>query len=29
VGHGDLAFPLDGDPTIDWAQLILETKTSF
>ena len=29
IVHIDLAFPLDGDPTIDKVQLIVETKTSF
>jgi hypothetical protein len=27
--HIDLAFPLNGDPTIDTMQLIVETKGSF
>jgi hypothetical protein len=27
--HLDLAFPLNGDPTIDKAQLVIETKGSF
>jgi len=27
--HVDLAFPLDGDPTIDQVQLLIETKASF
>ena len=29
VVHIDLAFPLNGDPTIDKTQLIIETKGSF
>jgi hypothetical protein len=29
VVHIDLAFPLNGDPTIDSAQLVIETKGSF
>jgi hypothetical protein len=29
VMHVDLAFPLNGDPTIDTVQLILEAKSSF
>ena len=29
IVHIDLAFPLDGDPSIDSVQLIIETKTSF
>jgi hemolysin activation/secretion protein len=29
VVHIDLAFPLNGDPSIDSAQLIIETKGSF
>jgi hypothetical protein len=29
VVHIDLAFPLNGDPTIDKAQLVVETKGSF
>jgi hemolysin activation/secretion protein len=29
VVHIDLAFPLNGDPTIDDVQLIVETKASF
>jgi hemolysin activation/secretion protein len=29
VVHIDLAFPLNGDPTIDTMQLIVETKGSF
>jgi hypothetical protein len=29
VVHIDLAFPLNGDPTIDDVQLIVETKSSF
>lgn len=29
VIHLDLAFPLDGDPTIDDVQILLESKTSF
>jgi hypothetical protein len=29
VVHLDLAFPLNGDPTIDKAQLVIETKGSF
>jgi len=29
VIHLDLAFPLDGDPTIDDVQVLLESKTSF
>jgi len=29
VVHIDLAFPLNGDPTIDTMQLIIETKGSF
>lgn len=29
IVHVDLAFPLNGDPTIDTVQLIVETKGSF
>jgi hemolysin activation/secretion protein len=29
IVHVDLAFPLNGDPTIDKVQLIVETKGSF
>ena len=29
IVHVDLAFPLDGDPSIDSVQLVIETKTSF
>ena len=29
VIHLDVAFPLDGDPTIDEVQVLLETKRSF
>jgi hypothetical protein len=29
IVHIDLAFPLDGDPSIDHVQLVIETKTSF
>jgi hypothetical protein len=29
VVHIDLAFPLNGDPTIDNVQLVVETKSSF
>jgi hypothetical protein len=29
VVHVDIAFPFDGDPSIDRAQLLVETKTSF
>jgi hypothetical protein len=29
VVHVDLAFPLNGDPTIDHVQLVVETKGSF
>jgi hemolysin activation/secretion protein len=29
VVHIDLAFPLNGDPTIDTMQLVVETKSSF
>jgi len=29
VIHVDLAFPLDGDKSIDRVQLIVETKSSF
>ena len=29
VVHIDLAFPLNGDPSIDTAQLVIETKGSF
>ena len=29
VFHLDIAFPLDGDPTIDEVQILLESKTSF
>ena len=29
VVHLDLAFPLDGDPTIDDVQILLEAKRSF
>jgi hemolysin activation/secretion protein len=29
VVHIDLAFPLNGDPTIDNVQLVIETKGSF
>jgi hypothetical protein len=29
VIHVDLAFPLDGDPSIDKVQLVVETKKSF
>jgi len=29
VVHVDLAFPLNGDPTIDDVQLVFETKGSF
>ena len=29
VFHLDLAFPLDGDPTIDSVQILLESKRSF
>ena len=29
VVHVDLAFPLNGDPTLDTAQLVIETKGSF
>lgn len=29
IVHVDLAFPLDGDPSIDDVQLVIETKTSF
>jgi hypothetical protein len=29
VVHIDLAFPLNGDPTIDTMQVIVETKGSF
>jgi hypothetical protein len=29
VFHLDIAFPLDGDPTIDEVQILLESKSSF
>jgi hypothetical protein len=29
VLHIDLAFPMNGDPTIDNVQLVIETKGSF
>ena len=29
VVHIDLAFPLNGDPTIDNVQLVFETKATF
>jgi hypothetical protein len=29
IVHIDLAFPLNGDPTTDSAQLVIETKTTF
>ena len=29
IVHIDLAFPLNGDPTIDDVQLVVETKSSF
>jgi hemolysin activation/secretion protein len=29
VVHIDLAFPLDGDPSIDTVQFVVETKRSF
>ena len=29
IVHIDLAFPLNGDPSIDKVQLLVETKGSF
>ena len=29
VAHLDFAFPLDGDPSIDGMQILLEAKRSF
>jgi hypothetical protein len=29
VVHIDVAFPLDGDPTIDSVQFLIESKRSF
>ena len=29
IYHLDLAFPLDGDPSIDGVQILLQTKTNF
>ena len=29
VAHLDFAFPLDGDPSIDSVQILLEAKSSF
>ena len=29
VIHIDIAFPLDGDPTIDDVQFLIESKSSF